>query len=323
MIKFKFGLSFSFKTLECATFGARLLKIRIMRDVKTSAKNISRRRLLRGGICTLGALVAGEKWATAVEPHWDEVVALEMPLPRLEKAFDGYRIAQLSDMHLGDGMSRARLDGIVEKTNNLGADLIVLTGDYVSGDGARWAKDITGALSNLQARDGVMAVLGNHDIWADAKVIRRALRDAGIRELNNDVHILRRGHAQTFIVGLDDPWYGKPKLEPILAHLPAKGAAILLAHEPDFADQFSQYGRFDLQLSGHSHGGQVCLPTGIPLRLPGYGQKYPRGQYQIGDMILYTNRGIGSSGIPVRFNCRPEISLFTLRKINSSAASFS
>ena len=121
------------------------------------------------------------------------------------------------------------------------------------------------------------------------------------------------GHAQTFIVGVDDPWYGKPSVRPILARLPEQGAAILLAHEPDFADEFSQFGRFDLQLSGHSHGGQVCLPTGAPIRLPAYGQKYPRGRYQVGDMILYTNRGVGSSGIPVRFNCRPEISLFTLR----------
>lgn len=269
--------------------------------------------MLRGGLYSLGALVASEKWATAIEPHWDEVEQIDMPLPRLERAFDGYRVAQLSDMHLGDGMSRARLEGLVEKTNALGADLIVLTGDYVSGDGARWQKDLTAALSPLKARDGVLAVLGNHDIWADPKIIRRALRDAGIRELNNEVHVLRRARAQTFIVGLDDPWYGKPRVAPLVEQLPEKGAAILLAHEPDFADEFTRYGRFDLQLSGHSHGGQVCLPTGIPIRLPGYGQKYPRGQYQVGDMILYTNRGVGSSGIPVRFNCRPEISLFTLR----------
>jgi predicted MPP superfamily phosphohydrolase len=253
-----------------------------------------------------------------VEPRWDEVERIEMPLPRLEKPFDGYRIAQLSDIHLGDGMSRARLEGIVAKTNALGADLIVITGDFVSGNGPRWAADLTGALRGLHAPDGVLAVLGNHDIWADARVIRRALRDAGIRELPNDVHVLRRGHAQTFIVGADDPWYGKARVAPIARRLPPEGAAILLAHEPDFADVFCQLGRFDLQLSGHSHGGQVCAPFLGPIHLPKYGQKYPRGQYQVGDMILYTNRGIGSSGIPVRFNCRPEISLFTLRAKGAS-----
>lgn len=284
----------------------------LAKPLKTAPK-MTRRRLLRGGIYTLGALVASEKWATAVEPHWDEIEPIEMPLPRLKKEFDGYRIAQLSDMHLGDGMNRARLDNLVSKTNQVRADLVVLTGDFVSGDGARWASDITASLSQLRARDGVLAVLGNHDIWADAKVIRRALRDAGIRELNNEVHVVRCGQAQTFIAGVDDPWYGKPDIERVLSELPEDGAAILLAHEPDFADAYSRYGRFDLQLSGHSHGGQVCWPGGIPIRLPGYGQKYPRGQYQVGDMILYTNRGVGSSGIPVRFNCRPEISVFTLR----------
>lgn len=282
-------------------------------EAEAKSKTISRRRLLRGGLCAIGTLIAGEKWATAVEPHWDEVERLEMPLPRLDKAFDGYRIAQLSDIHLGDGMNRARLEGVVAQTNALGADLIVITGDFVSGDGPRWAKDLTGGLRDLRARDGVLAVLGNHDIWADARVIRRALRDAGIRELPNEVHVLRRGHAKTFIVGADDPWYGKARVAPIARALPQEGAAILLAHEPDFADVFCQLGRFDLQLSGHSHGGQVCAPFLGPIHLPRYGQKYPRGQYQVGDMILYTNRGIGSSGIPVRFNCRPEISLFTLR----------
>lgn len=268
---------------------------------------------MRGGFCTIGTLIAGEKWATAVEPHWDEIERLEMPLPHLDKAFDGYRIAQLSDIHLGDGMNRARLEGVVAKTNALGADLIVITGDFVSGDGPRWAKDLTGALRDLHAPDGVLAVLGNHDIWADARVIRRALRDAGIRELPNEVHILRRGHAKTFIVGADDPWCGKARVAPIAKALPKEGAAILLAHEPDFADVFCRLGRFDLQLSGHSHGGQVCAPFLGPIHLPRYGQKYPRGQYQVGDMILYANRGVGASGIPVRFNCRPEISLFTLR----------
>jgi predicted MPP superfamily phosphohydrolase len=312
------ALSLSFPAPECATIDFSKGKMPPVKcEVETKPKTISRRRLLRGGLCTIGTLIAGGKWATAVEPHWDEIERREMPLPRLEKAFDGYRIAQLSDIHMGDGMSRKRLDGIVQRTNALGADLIVITGDFVSGNGPRWAGDLTGALSQLQARDGVLAVLGNHDIWANARVIRRALRDAGIRELPNEVHILRRGHAQTFIVGADDPWCGKANIAPIARTLPSQGAAILLAHEPDFADEFSKLGRFDLQLSGHSHGGQVCAPFFGPIRLPAYGQKYPRGQYQVGDMILYTNRGVGASGIPVRFNCRPEISLFTLRaKLN-------
>lgn len=278
-------------------------------------RKITRRKLVRGGIYTLASLLISEKWATAVEPRWFEVERVEMPLPRLEKSFDGYRIAQLSDIHLGDGMNQARLDHVVQETNALGANLIVMTGDFVSSRAELQEKKLAKSLSKLRAPDGVLAVLGNHDHWANAHIVRRALREAGVRELRNDVHVLRRGGAHTYIIGADDPGEGKADIARPVTRLPARGAAILLAHEPDFADEFSLLGRFDLQLSGHSHAGQVCLPFLGPILLPHNGKKYPRGQYQVGDMILYTNRGVGSSGIPVRFNCRPEISLFTLRTI--------
>ncbi|HYN87535.1 MAG TPA: hypothetical protein VER55_03345, partial [Ardenticatenaceae bacterium] len=98
----------------------------------------------------------------------------------------------------------------------------------------------------------------------------------------------------------------------VLAHLPPDGAAILLAHEPDFADISAATGRFDLQLSGHSHGGQVIVPFAGPLIGPRYGQNYPVGRYQVGSMIQYTNRGIGMVAPLVRFNCRPEVTVFTL-----------
>lgn len=278
-----------------------------------ATRKLTRRGLIRAGIFTLGGAFFSQKWAFGVEPRWFEVEHLEMPLPRLEKSFDGYQIAQLTDMHLGDGLSQARLDHVIRKTNDLGADCIVLTGDFVSSDAELQEKKLAHSLSKLKAKDGVFAVLGNHDHWANARIVRRALRDAGVRELRNDVHVLRRGKAQTFLVGADCPGEGKADIARVVTSLPQRGSAILLAHEPDFADGFSLLGRFDLQLSGHSHAGQVCLPFLGPIILPRYGRKYPRGQYKVEDMILYTNRGVGSSGIPVRFNCRPEIALFTLR----------
>jgi hypothetical protein len=276
---------------------------------------ITRRGLVRNGIHLMLGTLLSEQWATAVEPRWFEVESVEMPLPRLNKAFDGYRMAQLSDIHLGDGLNQARLDYIVEKTNALHADAIVLTGDFVSSRAELQEAKLAHSLKRLSARDGVFAVLGNHDHWGGAKYVRRALRDAGVRELRNDVHILRRGGAQTFLVGADCPGEGKADIAHVVTQLPAQSTAILLAHEPDFADEFSLLGRFDLQLSGHSHAGQVCLPLLGPILLPRYGKKYSRGLYKVNDMLLYTNRGVGSSGIPVRFNCRPEISLFTLRTV--------
>jgi hypothetical protein len=114
------------------------------------------------------------------------------------------------------------------------------------------------------------------------------------------------------IAGVDDVWEEHARLDMVLEQLPADGAAILLAHEPDFADESAATGRFDLQLSGHSHGGQVIYPFGGPPILPTYAKKYPVGRYQVSGMIQYTNRGLGMIPPHVRFNCRPEITVFTL-----------
>jgi len=111
---------------------------------------------------------------------------------------------------------------------------------------------------------------------------------------------------------VDDILYKMNRLDQVLASLPADGAAILLAHEPDFADTSAAAGRFDLQISGHTHGGQINLPLIGPPILPEMGQKYPSGLYNIGDMLLYTNRGVGVTTVNARFNCRPEITVFTL-----------
>ena len=118
--------------------------------------------------------------------------------------------------------------------------------------------------------------------------------------------------APLHIAGVDDLWTGQDRLDLVLERLPAEGAAILLVHEPDFANTSAKTGRFDLQLSGHSHGGQVSLPFLGPPILPRYARDYPVGRYQVGEMALYTNRGLGTVPPRVRINCRPEISLFIL-----------
>lgn len=165
-------------------------------------------------------------------------------------------------------------------------------------------------LSRLQPF--AVAVLGNHDHWTNAAAIRDVLRDSGIIDLNNDIYTLEKEGALLHLAGVDDIWENKHRLDVVLEKLPESGAAILLAHEPDFADESAATGRFDLQLSGHSHGGQIRLPLlGAPV-LPALGQKYPSGQYQVGSMIQYTNRGLGMVFPTVRFNCRPEITLLTL-----------
>jgi uncharacterized protein len=192
-------------------------------------------------------------------------------------------------------------------------DLAVITGDFIDRRGAlnRYLPDLSSALRPLAEKLQVLAVLGNHDYNVGADRIREVLVETGILELRNQVYSLERNGAKLHIAGLDDVWNGRPRLQEILQTLPEEGAAVLMTHVPDYADVSSNTGRFDLQISGHSHGGQVVIPFFGPPVLPYMGEKYYSGLYRVGQMYQYTNRGLGTSGSQVRFNCRPEITLFT------------
>ncbi len=278
---------------------------------------LTRRQFLRRAtLLALGGALAGAggwEYASAIEPGWLDVQPVTLTLPRLAPAFDGYRVVQFSDIHMGPWMTRARLADVVGVVNAQGADLIALTGDFVSNLSDAIAQDLIDVLGTLRAPDGAVAVLGNHDHWTDAAVIHRVIQESGMVDLTNTVHTLDRGGVPLHLAGVDDIWEQHDRLDDVLGQLPRDGAAILLAHEPDFAGTSAASGRFDLQLSGHSHGGQVIIPFVGPLRLPYLGRKYPLGRYQVGRMIQYTNRGVGMIPPRVRFNCRPEITVFTLR----------
>jgi predicted MPP superfamily phosphohydrolase len=143
------------------------------------------------------------------------------------------------------------------------------------------------------------------------------LRSVGIIDLTNGVFTLTRDGEHLHLCGVDDVWDGDARLDVVIAQLHGDGAAILLAHEPDFADTSAATGRFDLQISGHSHGGQVVLPILGPPRLPYLGRKYPSGLYKVREMYQYTNRGVGMARLPIRINCPPEITLFVLESLTS------
>lgn len=280
-----------------------------------SDSNITRRQFLKQTAAwTLRVAAAGavgSLYGTAIEPSWVDVVPVSLILPRLSPSFHGYRLAQISDIHLGDWLNRSQLEEVVRRINGESPDAIVITGDFITRQPERSAADLVSALSGLRARDGVVAVLGNHDYRPTAGIIREVLWSSGIQELGNAVHTLQRGDALLHLAGVDDVWQEQARIELVLGRLPAEGAAVLLAHEPDFADTSAATGRFSLQVSGHSHGGQVVVPFIGPPQLPPLGRKYPLGLYRVGDMLQYTNRGIGMVKPHVRFNCRPEITLFT------------
>jgi hypothetical protein len=256
-------------------------------------------------------------YARYVEPTWVAVRQLELTLPRLGPEFDGYRIVQMSDIHMDRWMTPERLAKIVGLVNEQKPDLVAATGDFIIcsplSSTAHLAPLLAKSLSGLRAPDGVMAVLGNHDHRAGAERVRPHLREAGIVELTNEVRTFRRGPSELHVAGVDSMYMGRDRLGAVLDGLPDEGAVVLLAHEPAFALSSSATGRFDLQLSGHSHGGQVRLPLLGALLYPRHSRPYSDGLYETRGMHAYTNRGLGTVLSHLRANCRPEISVLTLR----------
>lgn len=268
---------------------------------------------MAGALGVAGAVAAGVIYRGRRELHQIEVTRHEVELPGLGPAFDGYRIAQFSDVHLDGWMTPERLARAIKFANAESPDLIAFTGDFVSRRLPLDTRGLVDAFRSASAPDGVVAVLGNHDHIVGAEGVRRLARAAEVRELANDVHTLRRGADALHLAGVDDLKEGHLRIDRVLERLPESGAAVLLCHAPDFADVAGPTGRFGLQLSGHSHGGQAVLPPFGPLVKPPYSGRYPVGSYEVGKMRLYTNRGLGTVHVPLRLNCRPEVSVFTLR----------
>lgn len=250
-------------------------------------------------------------YAFNIEPNWYDVKQVTLTLPHLPAAFDRYRIVQLTDIHVDNRMNPARLQRIAKLVNQQQPNLIVMTGDYVTRRAERYLPNLGLGLQQLQAPDGILAVLGNHDYWRNPQLVTQTLQSFGVKVLANSLVTIRRDHAQLQVAGLDDLAFQKADLKPILAQIGTAQGAILLAHEPDSADANAATGKFDLQLSGHAHGGQINL-LGLHF-FPKRGRIYPVGQYQVKEMIQYTSRGIGAVPPRGRLNCRPEITVLNLR----------
>ncbi|MGH9509177.1 MAG: metallophosphoesterase [Terriglobales bacterium] len=282
-------------------------------------KKLTRRQMIGRTVLALGAAAAG--YGFLIEPRRIVIERIEMRLRRLPGEFDGFRIAQISDIHYGPYMSSSFVRKAVEEINQLQPDLVALTGDFISHplgknnspEGAEMhAPPCADALRGLRPAYGSYAVLGNHDHWNHPGIVKKSLEAAGFPVLVNQAVALEKDNARLWLVGVDDVMENKADLENALKRVPASEATLLLAHEPDFADHAAKF-PIDLQISGHSHGGQVRIPwLGAPV-LPLLGKKYPMGRYRVGNMQLYTNRGFGVINPPVRFNCPPEITLITLR----------
>lgn len=270
---------------------------------------------LMGGMAVAGTVAAatGYTYASLIEPGRIAYEQHSVPLPGLHPSLEGFRLVHLSDFHYNlaqDDLSHVQ--AVVTYSNTLQPDLVVLTGDFVDND-LDGLDVIAETLGELQGRYGCYAVLGNHDHKQGASKVRRALEKGGITVLWNENVTLTGDAAALSLVGIDDWLRGRPQVSSALDGLPRTTTTIALMHEPDVADVLCRYPQIQLQLSGHSHGGQIRLPGIGPLILPSLGHKYHQGLYQIEHLWLYTTRGVGTlSNVPLRFNCPPELTELVL-----------
>ncbi|HUE98608.1 MAG TPA: metallophosphoesterase [Anaerolineales bacterium] len=263
-----------------------------------------------------------KSYRSLAEANWFKVETVRLELKRLSDVFSGLRVAQISDIHMGGWMNIDRLQLVADWLMTQKPEVLLITGDFLIGRGFTeiselWINDLTRVLSPLASSIPSFAVLGNHDYWTNPNAVRRMLFRSGITDLTNTVFTLRLAGESLHLCGVDDIRAGDVRLEQVTAQLNDNSAAILLVHEPDFADVSAAIGKFDLQVSGHTHGGQIVLPfIGAPM-LPYLGRKYPSGLYKVGNMYQYTNRGLGANSIALRWNCPPEVTIFVLDSIAS------
>jgi predicted MPP superfamily phosphohydrolase len=259
-------------------------------------------------------------YAGEISRHELEIVYRTITLPRLPDPFAGLKIVQISDFHFHEYTEAAFLEAVVRRVNEANPDLVLLTGDFVSSKplprhfGVRMGYQCAELLSRIECPLRY-AILGNHDAMVSARAVTDALLTHGIPVLRDSSVPLEREGRRLWLAGIQDALVGRPNLATALpaGRNPQLEPLILLAHEPDFADE--AIGRqIDLVLSGHTHGGQIRLPFLPPLLLPEMGTKYVEGLFRLRDgMQLYVNRGIGAVNLPFRFRCPAEISVLTLQ----------
>jgi len=278
----------------------------------------TRRQFLRAAAATGTLAVVGD--ALLLAPNRPRIIRQEFFLPRWPERLNGFTVAMLSDFHYDPYFSIHPLHAAIAMVNRLHPDLIALTGDFVSvplvGDetkAAFAAEPCARLLRQMTAPHGLWAVMGNHDDATDAEHVTHALQAENIRVLANQSEPIEQDGSRFWLAGVNDVISGTADLSKTMHRVPAGEPVILLAHEPDFADEASQY-PIDLQLSGHSHGGQIRIPFLPPLYLPELAKKYVWGTYHVGPLTLHTSAGLGTIGIPMRLNCPPEVTVLTLRR---------
>jgi uncharacterized protein len=247
------------------------------------------------------------------EPRHVRLTSRSLVLPRWPRELDGLRVAVIADLHTGaPHVSLSKVERVVARVNRERPDLVALLGDYVdrrvTGATPVPMTAVASALGRLEAPLGAVAVLGNHDWTEGGREMASALREAGVRVLENDAVAVGRG---LWVAGAADAGVRRPDLEAALAPPPSDVPVLLLSHNADLFPEVPE--RVALTLSGHTHGAQVDLPVVRDRVTPSrFGARYAGGIFEEGGRLLFVSRGVGTSSLPVRFLAPPEVAILEL-----------
>lgn len=282
-------------------------------------KKLTRRNFLTRSIKytagMIAALFGGRYYIEEIEPHWIEYNHYTFAHPSVLKTIENLKIVQFSDTHIGFQFGLKELEKVVHSINSMNPDIICFTGDLLDNPNEyKVTPKLVETLSKLKASLGKYSIYGNHDHGGyGTDIYMDIMTNSGFKMLMNQSHTIRKNGCEIIISGIDDAMLGKPDLTAIQKKTQKNQFHLLLSHAPDYANQASSY-QIDIQLSGHSHGGQVQFPFFGALITPPFAEKYVEGYYEVNEKLpLYVNRGLGTTRYPFRLFSRPEITIFELK----------
>ncbi|MEH7300565.1 metallophosphoesterase [Neobacillus drentensis] len=285
------------------------------------AKKQTRRTFLKRSfgsfLAVLGVSSGGYLYANRIEPSLLDIQEQQIKHPLIPKGFNGIKMVQFSDTHLGFQYTLTQFKRLVDKINTIQPDIIIFTGDLMD-EPNKYTEinKLVDLLEKLHAPLGKYCIFGNHDHGGyGSDIYRNIMETTNFSVLLNEAKEIKvKDGSAIFLLGIDDAMLGRPNLPLALKNVPNDCFKILLSHAPDLAETAAQF-PINWQISGHSHGGQVKLPFIGPLVIPPYAKNYPEGLYTIENnhkLTLYVNRGIGTTRLPFRFMSKPELTIFTL-----------
>lgn len=281
--------------------------------------NMTRRSFLKKTISTLltltGAGIGGRYYVHDIEPKWIEFNEIVIRHSLIPKGFNGMKMVQFSDTHLGFQFQLKDLQAALSKIQTFSPDVVLFTGDLMDEPNKYpHHSEIIPLLQNIQAPLGKFSIYGNHDHGGyGSKMYDQIMELSGFTLLQNSHSAISLLNGdKIYIAGIDDAMLGSPNIKKALLGIPEQAYTILLSHAPDLAEFAKDY-PVHYQISGHSHAGQIQVPFAGALVTPPFGKKYTEGMYELENLTLYVNRGLGTTRLPYRFLARPEITLYELQ----------